>query len=196
MPNSTENVRPKVRKPRPKPARPSKATKKTLKGLEKLASNTSRNVMKEVLDKFKSMSMALETQPKPVRPKPVRKPRTAKKGHSFVSANIGNPYGINMVMNNPSKPKPVKKSRKVLSFSVNQVTFPEPSLIQAPAQVPRMMTMDQLTNSGISLNQTQSEARRDIQMFKSAFDARKSAAKKRNSEKKPRSKSKARGKAI
>ena len=128
-------------------------------------------------------------QAKPARPKPARPPRTVK----TFTANIGNPYAINMVMNNPTKP--VKKPRKPSerkpstkkSISLNQVTFPEQGP-QVPAQVPRIMTLNQLMHSDVSLNQAKANASRNAQFFVSAFKARKSAAKKRESAKKPKGK--------
>jgi hypothetical protein len=169
---------------------------KKLRALARIAEHRrafAQNLAKSVSAK-KVKNKPSEPASKPARPKPVRKPRTAKTT-SFKTISV-NPYGTNVVMYNMPRPKPPKKSKKVKSISLNQVTFPEPSLIQAPSPttLPRMLTMDQLAHSDISLNQAIEETKRNVEFLKSAFAARKSAAKKRNTEKKPRSKSKSRSK--
>jgi len=183
---------------RPKPVRrPKKPSKKTLKNIQSLSASTANNVMQRTLNEFKKMTAPVQETPapkpvaKPARPKPVRKPRTVK----TFTANIGNPYAINMIMNNPVK-KPKKPSAKnpsarkpsakakSRSISLNQVTFPEAP--QVPAQVPRIMTLNQLVKSNVSLNQAKANASRNAQFFVSAFKARKSA--KKGSVRKPRGK--------
>ena len=203
MPNSTANV--KQRKPRPKPVRPKKekkATKKTLRGIESLASSAANNIMQRTLKEFQKIrniaqykgegpapethsygvmsdpsarnSSAREPSARKPRPKPVR--RTKKQFNATT-----NPYSINMVMNNPQvKISSVRKSRARKpsarkGFSLNQVTFPD---TQVPAQVPRIMTLNQLVRSNVSLNQAKANAQRNAQLFVSAFAKRKSAARK------------------
>jgi hypothetical protein len=202
MPNSTANV--KARKPRPAPVRkPKRPTKKTLKGIESLASSAANNVVQRTLKEFQKIRniaqykgegpaqethsygvlsdpSAREPSARKPRPKPVR--RTKKQFNATT-----NPYSINMVMNNPVKISKVKISRVRKSvakkpssrkgFSLNQVTFPDTPHV--PSQVPRIMTLDELVHSNVSLNQAKANAQRNAQLFVSAFAKRKSAAKPR-----------------
>jgi len=105
----------------------------------------------------------LSGSPKP-RKKPVRKPKS-------LVTNVGNPYSINMVMNNPviqSRPKPVRppSRRRQGTVSLNDVNRPH---------VPeRSLTLNQVAFPAFNLNKEIQKAQKEAEWFKTTLQMRKS----------------------
>ena len=191
--NALKTIRPGkpiLPKPRPAPVRrPKKVTQRTLKGIQKQSSNIANNVVQQALNALKTIKNTTmgphhqygllsgsRNSPEESRPKP-RKPRKPARKPSFV-ANVGNPYAINMVMDESkpqasrSKSKPRSKPRsKSRSVSLNNA---------GPARAPeRTLSFNQLAPP-LNVNQEMRKAQSQANFFKTAIQRRKAASKSRS----------------
>ena len=191
MPNSNSES---ASKSRPPPVRKAR-TKKTSNEVKTNEASGEKKRRARALTANRRSEFDRILAPKPPRPPPIRKARTKKtsngphhqygllsgspkkprkpvrKPKSLVT-NVGNPYSINMVMNNPviqSRPKPVRTGsrRKQGTVSLNDVNR---------SHVPeRSLTLNQVAFPAFNLNK---EIQKALQMRKSkAKTAKKSSVK-------------------